>query len=146
MTCIAYAVNRDTGALTKWTDVGFARLWMLNGKPYFVRADGVHVLAGAEALPVMTAEVQVAPMNFGTDNLKRALYAIANGDGAVQVTPIYDATVGAAYSEQFTQASRIKFGKGNKSRWLGMKIASTDKALKLTSLMIEAQTLSRKVT
>ncbi len=146
MSCIAYAINSDTHALTKWTEVGFSRLWQLNGKAYLVRADGVHVLAGNEALPAITATVQTAPMNFGTDQLKRTLYATAEGDGVVQVTPVYDAVVNAyTYTEQFTIASRIKFGMGNKARWIAMKIACADKTFKLVSMRIYTQALSRRV-
>lgn len=146
MSCIAYAINRDTGATTRWTDSGFSRLWNLNYKPYLVRADGVYLLDAAATTPVITAEVQLSPMNFGSDQLKRVSYATIEGDGLVEVTPIYDAAVGQTYVEQFTQASRVKFGKGNKSRWMAVKIASADPALRITSINLVPEVLTRKVT
>ncbi len=145
MTCIAYAINQETGAVTRWTDTGFSRLWMLNGEAYMVRADGVYQLGGYDA-PVITAEVQLSPTNFGSEQLKRVSSAIIEGDGAVTVTPIYDAAIGQTYTEQFTQASRVKFGKGNKSRWMAMKITSLDPAFKLTSISMTPELLSRRVT
>jgi len=123
VSCNAFLINLDTNAMTKWVGVSFVRTWKLNGKMYGVAADGVYLLEGVAATQ---CDVELAPSDFKSDNMKRLPYATVNGKGDSTITPIYDGVAGTEQSSQFTDNMRVKFGRGAKGRFLGVKLSSSD--------------------
>lgn len=145
MTCKAYVINTDSGELSQWLEIGFSRLWMLNGTPYLVRADGVYKMDGALELPETPLSLQLASSRLDSDQLKRLLYVMADGEGAMEFTPLYDTVVGNSVTGDIGDGTRFKVGRGNKSRWLAAQITSTDRKFVLAGLRLYYDILSRKV-
>ena len=144
MTCKAYAINTDTGELTEWLEVGFSRLWQLNGKSYLVRSDGVYAMDEARTVPDIEASIQLAPSRFGTEQTKRLRYIMTDGEGDVVFTPIYDSVLGNPYIGEVGSDGGIKVGRGNKSRWIAGEFISTSKQFSMTSLRLYFEELSRR--
>ena len=147
MSCssIAYAINKDTGALTKFTDFDYQRIWQVNGRSLLVGRGGIYEIKPNLPAPAITATVQLAQSNLGKNELKRVPYLIADGDGDVTVTPIFDDVAGMPQKEQFKINQRVKLGRGYKGRWFAVKIVSQSPGFTLTALDFYPEVLQRKV-
>lgn len=144
MTCKAYVINTDTGELTQWTEMGFARVWQINGVPFLVRPDGVYRVDETLDISAM-ASIQLAPTRMGTDLGKSLRFVMADGAGDVVVTPIYDGVVGEDYVGELGDGRGVKVGRGNKARWMSVKLAGPAVSLSITALRLYFNELTRKV-
>lgn len=144
MTCKAYVINTDTGELSQWLEVGFSRVWMLNGEAYMVRPDGVYKMDAALETPSMVASIQTTPDRLGTEQAKRLLFVMSDGVGDVSITPIYDGVVSQTYEGVVGSDRGIKVGRGNKSRWAALKIDSSSRGFVVNALRFYFEALSRR--
>lgn len=144
-----YAMNIENAKVTQYMDYPALAMAKLGGVYLSVAPDGIYLMDGdSDDGNVIDARVRFGMDDMGTDNLKRVQYAYVGSRGSVQMkmfadgdkeTSLHDCT----HDGNGIKTSRIKMGKGTKSRYWQPEIQGN--RFEIDSIKLESEALSRKV-
>lgn len=144
-----YAMNIENAKVTQYMGYPALAMAKLGGVYLSVAPDGIYLMDGDnDDGKVIDARVRFGMDDMGTDNLKRVQYAYVGSRGSVQMkmltdgdkeTLLHDCT----HDGNGIKTSRIKMGKGTKSRYWQPEIVGN--RFEIDSISLEAEALSRKV-
>ena len=126
-----YAINMQSGAVTTWENCDFERLVQAHGKLYGLRAGTLYRIGGDTdpSSVAIEATVRFSSSNFGSPVLSRLdqVYIGSRAVTGMEVTPIYDETLGRSYLSTPNALNgisphKVDVGRGNRFHTLGFRI------------------------
>lgn len=133
MTCSTYCYN-VTGDMTIWQGVAFNRIWRLGHKYYGVNKTGIYELKGnTDNGTPFTSTFTVAPHSFGSMALKRLPYMRVHATKPGTVTVNFEGDT-SGYPTEFTDAKRVKLGRGMIGRFGTITVSTTEEGFQLHAI------------
>jgi hypothetical protein len=152
---IGWTASSDTFAMSRYERVPFNSIATINGKLYALSDDGLYLLEGAndQSLPIQSS-ITTGLTDIGSPEKKRVreIYLGYESPGTVDAT-VYATGTGSEIAHAYTMepraafdptTSRIKVGRGLRSRYWRFKISSDDD-FKLSEVRVVVEPLSRKI-
>ena len=119
---LAYVMNIETGAITRYLNYGFDNVVNFNSKYYGIKADGIYELTGnTDAGTAIDAAIEFSPNDFGNPHLKRCHYLYVDSSDTTLSSPKYDGISCGPYTSNF-MGRRTQVGKGGKGRYWGLVV------------------------
>ena len=141
-----YTMTISSSEMTRYTNFDFQYIVRFNGDYYGVKENGLYLLEGDsdQGVPIQ-GRFKTAMLDFGTASHKRVPYAyIDTEDGTSITTYVEGEMVNTFYATHGGRRTRLD--RGSRGRQWEFEIKNTDGgAMKIGSLELYAQTLSRKV-
>lgn len=144
-----YAINLDNYKVGEYTDFETLAMVKIDGEYIAITPDGVYLMGGeTDNGNVIDARVRFGADDMGSDNLKRLQYAYVGARGYAEMKMLVDgdkttAQYDVSHSGDGLRTTRIKMGKGTKSRYWQPEIQGNN--FEIDSISLEAEILSRKV-
>lgn len=147
----AWVVNTSSSASTRYDAYGFNSFFVLAGKQYGVRQDGVYLLEGADDAGVpITAGVSLGKHDFGTQALKQmnAVYVGVSSSGKMMLRVndgknIY--TYMARDAGPTLEAQRFDVGRGLRSNYFTFDLIAEGDTFELDNVTFSVASSQRKI-
>lgn len=147
----AWVVNTVSSASTRYDSYGFNSFFMLAGKQYGVRQDGVYLLEGADDAGVpITAGIALGKHDFSTQALKQmnAVYVGVSSTGKMLLR-VGDGkntyTYMARDASPTLEAQRFDVGRGLRSNYFTFDLVSEGEAFELDNVTVNVASSQRKI-
>jgi hypothetical protein len=148
---VAWAVNTESSASTRYDTYGFNSFALVGGKHYGARQDGVYLLEGpTDAGAPITSGISLGKHDFGTQALKRmdAVYAGVSSTGALFLK-VGDGKTSYTYrarrKDDHMRVQRFDTGRGLRANYFDLQLTSTADAFELDSVTFHVLPSSRRI-
>jgi len=147
-----WAANLSTAGHSRYAGFGFNSFAFFDGHYYGCKSDGIYELSGAlDGTAPIPWTVTFAETDFGSTMLKRVANVIvgAKSSGPLALKVVHDPAHIYAYpvtpSGLDARASRVKIGKGLKSRYWQFELASDVERVELEAIDYQPEVMSRHI-
>lgn len=147
----AWVVNTDSRATTRYDAYGFNSFFVLDGKHFGVRQDGVYLLEGtSDAGQPIVAGVALGKHDFGTQALKglEAVYAGVSSTGKLYLR-VSDGkntyTYAARAASETLEAQRFDVGRGLRANYFTFELVSEGDVFELDSITFNVLASQRRI-
>ena len=147
-----WVANLATSAHSRYSQYGFNSFAFFDGHYYGCKSDGIYELSGAlDGTAPIPWTVTFAETDFGSTMLKRVANVIvgAKSSGPLALKVVHDPAHIYAYpvtpSGLDARASRVKIGKGLKSRYWQFELASDVERVELEAIDYQPEVMSRHI-
>jgi len=131
--------------VTSWPSYAFTRIWRVGNKFFGIAKNGVFELKGnTDDTTVYSSKFRLSRNTLKTNALKRVPYVRLNNNTSGTATAIADMGVSVS-SITFTNAERVKFGRGLKGRTFAFEIETTVADFNIQNMEIFEEKLQRGV-
>lgn len=148
---VAWVVNAESSASTRYDTYGFNSFARIGGKHYGARQDGVYLLEGtSDAGDPITSGVSFGKQDFGTQALKHmdAVYAGVSSTGTLFLK-VGDGKNSYAYrarrKDDHMRTQRFDIGRGLRANYFDLQLTSTADAFELDSVTFHVLPSSRRI-
>lgn len=148
---VAWVVNAESSASTRYDTYGFNSFARIGGKHYGARQDGVYLLEGtSDAGEPITSGVSFGKQDFGTQALKHmdAVYAGVSSTGTLFLK-VGDGknsyTYKARRKDDHMRTQRFDIGRGLRANYFDLQLTSTADAFELDSVTFHVLPSSRRI-
>lgn len=148
---VAWAVNTESSASTRYDTYGFNSFALIGGKHYGARQDGVYLLEGpTDAGAPITSGISLGKHDFGTQALKHmdAVYAGVSSTGALFLK-VGDGkksyTYRARRNDDHMRVQRFDTGRGLRANYFDLQLTSAADAFELDSVTFHVLPISRRI-
>lgn len=148
---VAWVVNTESNATTRYDTYGFNSFASIGGKHYGARQDGVYLLEGtSDAGDPITSGVSFGKQDFGTQALKHmdAVYAGVSSTGTLFLK-VGDGknsyTYKARRKDDHMRTQRFDIGRGLRANYFDLQLTSTADAFELDSVTFHVLPSSRRI-
>ena len=148
---VAWVVNAESSASTRYDTYGFNSFARIGGKHYGARQDGVYLLEGtSDAGNPITSGVSLGKQDFGTQALKHmdAVYAGVSSTGTLFLK-VGDGknsyTYKARRKDDHMRTQRFDIGRGLRANYFDLQLTSTADAFELDSVTFHVLPSSRRI-
>lgn len=148
---VAWVVNAESSASTRYDTYGFNSFARIGGKHYGARQDGVYLLEGtSDAGDPITSGVSFGKQDFGTQALKHmdAVYAGVSSTGTLFLK-VGDGknsyTYKARRKDDHMRTQRFDIGRGLRANYFDLQLTSTADAFELDSVTFHVLPSSRRI-
>lgn len=146
----SYAMNMDNRMVSRYPSFAALAFGMVGHNFIIAAPDGIYVMDGdLDGTDAIDARVRFGAEDFGSEQLKRLQYAYVGARGEVTLSMLIDGdqktgVYEASHAGDGLRTTRIKMGKGSKSRYWQPEIRGRGD-LAIESLSLEPEVLSRRV-
>ncbi|ODT38041.1 MAG: hypothetical protein ABS55_01745 [Lautropia sp. SCN 70-15] len=147
----AWVVNTDSRATTRYDAYGFNSFFVLDGKHFGVRQDGVYLLEGtSDAGQPIVAGVALGKHDFGTQALKglEAVYAGVSSAGKLYLR-VSDGkntyTYAARAANETLEAQRFDVGRGLRANYFTFELVSEGDVFELDNITFNVLASQRRI-
>lgn len=148
---VAWVVNAESSASTRYDTYGFNSFARIGGKHYGARQDGVYLLEGtSDAGEPITSGVSFGKQDFGTQALKHmnAVYAGVSSTGTLFLK-VGDGknsyTYKARRKDDHMRTQRFDTGRGLRANYFDLQLTSDADAFELDSVTFHVLPSSRRI-
>lgn len=148
---VAWVVNAESSASTRYDTYGFNSFARIGGKHYGARQDGVYLLEGtSDAGDPITSGVSFGKQDFGTQALKHmdAVYAGVSSTGTLFLK-VGDGknsyTYKARRKDDHMRTQRFDIGRGLRANYFDLQLTSDADAFELDSVTFHVLPSSRRI-
>ncbi len=148
---VAWVVNTESSASTRYDTYGFNSFARIGGKHYGARQDGVYLLEGtSDAGEPITSGVSFGKQDFGTQALKHmdAVYAGVSSTGTLFLK-VGDGknsyTYKARRKDDHMRTQRFDIGRGLRANYFDLQLTSDADAFELDSVTFHVLPSSRRI-
>lgn len=148
---VAWVVNAESSASTRYDTYGFNSFARIGGKHYGARQDGVYLLEGtSDAGEPITSGVSFGKQDFGTQALKHmdAVYAGVSSTGTLFLK-VGDGknsyTYKARRKDDHMRTQRFDIGRGLRANYFDLQLTSDADAFELDSVTFHVLPSSRRI-
>ena len=148
---VAFSTNVESMLSSRYPGFAALALGRVGGVYLAASNDGLYLLDGdSDDGADIDAVVRFGKEDFGSDQLKRVQYAYFGVDGNIGASMIVDGEVETGLHENThggagLSTSRVKMGKGTKSRYWQPEIRSNGGPIMIDSMSMEPEITSRRV-